>query len=102
VTIDNRVGRKPCVEDIFMNQKQTSRPELPKYDGQTTYKRQLAYAALGIDPRDVQHLPFLRNEFRRIARIIRGVDKHDPPSPPAGLREDKNPLSVVKEHAGES
>jgi hypothetical protein len=48
------------VEDIFMNQKQTFRPELPKYDGQTAYKRQLAYAELGIDPRDVQHLPFLR------------------------------------------
>lgn len=29
----------------------------------------------------MQFVPFLRGELRRIARIIRGVDRDDPPSP---------------------
>jgi hypothetical protein len=64
-----------------MNQEQTFRPEIPKCDGQTAYKRKLAYAQLGIDPKDVQHVPFLRAELRRIARVIRGVDMSNRPSP---------------------
>jgi hypothetical protein len=51
--------------------------------GQTAYKRQLAYQRLGIDPNDVQLLPFLRDEFRRIARLInRGLHENDPSASP--------------------
>jgi hypothetical protein len=50
--------------------------------GQTAHKRKLAYAHLGIDPKDVRHVPFLRGELRRIARVIRGVDKGSSPSLP--------------------
>lgn len=38
--------------------------------GQTAYKRQLAYEHLGIDPKDVEHITFLRTNLRRIARCI--------------------------------
>jgi hypothetical protein len=34
------------------------------------YKRQLAYAHLGIDPRDVEHVPFFAADLRRIARLL--------------------------------
>ena len=47
--------------------------------GQTAYKRGLAYKRLGINPRDVQHIPFLRAELRRIARCVnRGLHKDEP------------------------
>jgi hypothetical protein len=49
---------------------------------QMAYKRKLAYERLGINPKDVQHVPFLRGELRRIARVIRGVDTGDSPSLP--------------------
>lgn len=49
--------------------------------GQTAYKRRLAYAHLGIDPKDVDHVPFFAADLRRIARVARGVDRCDPPSP---------------------
>jgi hypothetical protein len=38
--------------------------------GQTAYKRRLAYDYLGIDPTDVEPVPFLRQNLRRIARCI--------------------------------
>jgi hypothetical protein len=38
--------------------------------GQTAYKRRLAYEHLGIDPRDVEPVPFFRHNLRRIARSI--------------------------------
>jgi hypothetical protein len=38
--------------------------------GQTAYKCRLAYDYLGIDPTDVEPVPFLRTNLRRIARCI--------------------------------
>jgi hypothetical protein len=38
--------------------------------GQTAYKRRLAYERLGVDPKDVETVPFLRNNLRRIFRCI--------------------------------
>jgi hypothetical protein len=46
--------------------------------GQTDYKRRLAYKRLGINPKDVQCIPFLATQLRRIARAVRGADKHSP------------------------
>lgn len=51
-------------------------------EGQTAYKRGLAYARLGVDPKDVQCIPFLRTELRRIARLTRGAAGDSPPSSP--------------------
>ena len=43
--------------------------------GQTAYKRRLAYERLGVDPKDVKTVPFLRYNLRHIARTInQGVD----------------------------
>jgi len=48
------------------------------YTGQTDYKRSLAYQHLGIDPKDVQYIPFFRTELRRIARLLNREDEpHD-------------------------
>jgi hypothetical protein len=38
--------------------------------GQTDYKRSLAYQRLGISPKDVQPVPFFRNQLKRIARLM--------------------------------
>jgi len=43
-------------------------------EGQTAYKRQLAYDQLGIDPMDVQIVPMLSVQFRRIARAARNAN----------------------------
>lgn len=49
--------------------------------GQTAYKRRLAYRHLGINPKDVQHLPFLASQLRRIScRINHAANKGDPSS----------------------
>ena len=39
-------------------------------NGQTTYKRRLAYERLGIDPKDVEPAAFFRVDLRRIARCV--------------------------------
>jgi hypothetical protein len=39
-------------------------------EGETAYKRQLAYERLGIDSKDVQYVPFFATQLRRIARRI--------------------------------
>jgi len=43
---------------------------VPSGYGQTAYKRQLAYAHLGINPSDVRPVAFFRENLRRIARQI--------------------------------
>jgi hypothetical protein len=48
------------------------------YAGQTEYKRGLAYERLGINPKDVECIPFLATQLRRIARAVRGADKNNP------------------------
>ncbi len=50
-------------------------------DGQTAYKRQLAYARLGIKPEEVTCVLFLRADLRRIARQMSGASRYCPPSP---------------------
>src|ERR1700746_776097 len=61
------------------NQK-TSRWEMET--GQTGYKRKLAYRRLGINPKDVQCIPFLAAQLRRIACTARCVDTDNPDAPP--------------------
>src|SRR5260370_41538764 len=62
--------------------KKTPRPIVRTSAGQTDYKRELAYQRLGINPKDVQCIPFFATDLRRIARIVRGVDKDSPPTAP--------------------
>jgi hypothetical protein len=62
--------------------KKTSRPTVRTSAGQTDYKRELAYWCLGIDPKDVQCIPFFAMDLRRIARTVRGASKHGPPAAP--------------------
>jgi hypothetical protein len=56
-----------------MNEK-TPRVPTSTGEGQTAYKRQLAYDQLGIDPKDVQIVPMLSVQFRRIARAAGGAN----------------------------
>jgi hypothetical protein len=69
--------------------------EDPIGTGQTAYKRELAYRCLGINPKDVQCVPFLATQLRRIARTVRGVDTDDPSSAPVRpleyLRSSEDP-----------
>jgi hypothetical protein len=60
----------------------TSRSAAPMETGQTAYKRKLAYRRLGINPKDVQCIPFLATQLRRIARTLRCVDTDNPDAPP--------------------
>jgi hypothetical protein len=62
--------------------KKIPRPIVRTSAGQTDYKRELAYQRLGINPKDVQCVPFFATDLRRIARIVRGVDKDSPPTAP--------------------
>jgi hypothetical protein len=63
--------------------------------GQTAYKRKLAYRCLGIHPKDVQCVPFLANQLRRIARAVRGAGTDDPVDAPVRpleyLRNSEDP-----------
>ena len=66
--------------------------EDPIDTGQTAYKRQLAHRCLGINPKDVQCVPFLANQLRRIARTVRGVDPAAAPVRPLEyLRNSQDP-----------
>jgi hypothetical protein len=60
---------------VYVDSREICSPEARKSTGQTAYKRRLAYAYLGIDPKDVNCFPFLRTEFRRIARHIRSLER---------------------------
>src|SRR5260370_31046444 len=98
--------RKPkCGSNCVMNlrsddstardNRQTSRSEVPTETGQTAHKRELAYRRLGINPRDVQCVPFLANQLLRIARAVRGTNTDDrsvaPVRPIEYLRNSKDP-----------
>ena len=65
-----------------MNEDKKTRPIVRTSAGQTDYKRELAYRRLGMNPKEVQCVPFLAAQLRRIARIVRGVDKDSPPTAP--------------------
>ena len=46
--------------------------------GQTAYKRSLAYARLGIDPKDVEPVPFFSANLLRLSRVVnRGRNKQE-------------------------
>jgi hypothetical protein len=47
-----------------------ARPMVRRGDGETAYKRELAYERLGINPTDVQCVPFFATQLRRIARRV--------------------------------
>ncbi len=78
-----------------MNEDQSSCPEVCAGEGQTEYKRHLAYAHLGINPKDVERIPFFASQLKRITRVLRGVDKSDPPPMPVRpldyLRSSEDP-----------
>jgi hypothetical protein len=59
---------------MLPKEKRRYRPQVCMGEGQTDYKRQLAYRYLGINPVDVQCVPWFAVELRRIARLVRGVD----------------------------
>ena len=65
----------------MVNEEQTPCPEDWMSEGQTDYKRSLAYRRLGIRPEDVQPAPFFALNLKRIARCItQGARKDDPAS----------------------
>jgi hypothetical protein len=45
-----------------------TKPHVCRGEGQTDYKRALAYQMLGIDAKDVQRVPFFDAQLRKIAR----------------------------------
>ncbi len=49
------------------------KPEVRRGEGQTDYKRALAYQLLGVNPTDVQRVPFFAAQLRKIARCVRGA-----------------------------
>jgi hypothetical protein len=51
--------------------------EIAQKTGQTAYKRKLAYRRLGINPKDVQCIPFFASQLRRIARTGRRAGRED-------------------------
>jgi hypothetical protein len=51
-----------------MNEK-TQRVPISTGEGQTAYKRQLAYDQLGIDPKDVPRTPLAGTQMTRIGRL---------------------------------
>ena len=60
--------------------------------GQTAYKRRLAYERLGVDPKDVKTVPFLRYNLRHIARTInQGVDSSSQQRPLDYLLSSEDP-----------
>jgi hypothetical protein len=60
--------------------------------GQVGYKKRLAYERLGVDPRDVETVPFLRYNLRHIARTInQGVDSDSQQRPLDYLLSSEDP-----------
>lgn len=55
--------------------------EVPLETGQTDYKRKLACRRLGINPKDVQYIPFLATQLRRVASTVRCADTNNPVAP---------------------
>jgi len=53
-----------------------ARPQVCRGDGQTDYKRALAYQLLGITLKDVQRIPYFGAQLRKIARTVRGASKY--------------------------
>jgi hypothetical protein len=60
-------------------QPQQTRTGVPSGYGQTAYKRELAYQRLGINPQDVERVPFLWPNLRGIARRLNRGRAEDAP-----------------------
>jgi hypothetical protein len=71
------------------------RLDVCKGDGQTNYKRQLAYERLGISPSDVQIIPFFADQLKRIARRVnwgaQQASSQSPAQPLEYLRSSEDP-----------
>jgi hypothetical protein len=48
-----------------------TKPQVCRGEGQTDYKRALAYQLLGVDAKDVQRVPYFDAQLRKIARASR-------------------------------
>jgi hypothetical protein len=59
-----------------------TKPRVCRGEGQTDYKRTLAYYLLGISPKDFQRIPYFGAQLRRIARTAHVADRYDPSSAP--------------------
>src|SRR5262252_9195117 len=74
----------------------------PRGYGQTGHKRRLAYARLGINPQDVERVPFLWPNLRGIARRLnRGRAEHAPLVCPLDLlqwSEDPEARKVLQKY----
>jgi len=71
-------------------------------EGQTDYKRLLAYRHLGINPQDVERVPFLCTQLRRIARCINQgnpASSHIRPLDYLGFSEDPEARKVWEAYA---
>jgi hypothetical protein len=49
------------------------KPQVCRGEGQTAYKCGLGYQRLGVDPRNLQRVPFFAIQLKSIARAVRGV-----------------------------
>jgi hypothetical protein len=83
-------------------QPQQTRTGVPSGYGQTAYKRELAYQRLGINPQDVERVPFLWPNLRGIARRLnRGRAEDAPPVCPLDLlqwSEDPEARRVLQKY----
>ena len=70
-----RGGRKSTMSDKL----QPQQTRVPSGYGQTAYKRELAYQHLGINPQDVERVPFLWPNLRGIARRLNRDRAEDAP-----------------------
>lgn len=48
-----------------------TKPHVRRGEGQTDYKRALAYQLLGIEAKDIQPIPYFETQLRKIARASR-------------------------------
>ena len=88
-------------ESTIHNNRNSSRSKVSAGTGQTAYKRELAYQRLGIDPKDVQYVPFLATQLRRIGRTVCGAGMKDRTVAPVrpleylGFSEDPDARKVL-------
>jgi hypothetical protein len=77
-----------------------TKPHVCRGEGQTDYKRALAYYLLGISPKDFQRIPYFGAQLRRIARIANVADGNIPSIPAlALLAASEDPIAGKVRHA---
>jgi hypothetical protein len=80
-----------------------TKPQVCRGEGQTDYKRALAYRLLGINPNDVQRIPYFAAQLRKIARIAHVAGGYAPSSPPVPalvlLETSDNPEAIKVRNA---